>query len=718
MVGNAIGISSCFASYGAAGGLGGLVAWLGLADSTKVEICWKELDDEVTGYRVERASASGGPYSDISGILPPSANPTQCYTDTPPDTAVYYYQVVAISEADTSNEVAGRKMDPPDAPVLVAATGGVTSISLTWQAQADVDKYSVWRSETSGGPYTFVADTAGSATGYVDMGPLVTGREYFYVVDVVRQYVTGGTVRSNEDSAIPQSTITASHVLTLDETGYITQSAADFDDANEEYLTVDSNAALAVTDEDFYLSAWVRFDDATGTRSIASKGEDGADYALGLTSTVFEFVCNGSKVADSGLTVQADTWYFLLAWHDSVADTINLRVNDRDPVSAAHSTGPFESSDPFRVGTSDTGEMIFTIETTGASEVFTLPLTNLGTHDSTVFWGDGDSDAIGAWDDVDKAHTYANAGTYQITIRGLCGGFQVNEAAPTATQIQKIDKVGNVGLVAFNVNGCANIGNDSLSSRMFAGNVATLTTMSGAFKGTSVSETPVDFLADLVNVTTFTQLLSNAPIATVNAGIFKGCSAVTDYSSCFAGNTTVPVQAFPENLFTDSPNVTTFYRAFWRCRGMTTIPANMFNVTASCTFGECFGDTRIVNCPGDVFANCPNATVMSQLFFSDTALETVGSGLFASCPNVTTFANCFNNCTSLNNVPGDIFSAALHPNVTTFSSTFRSCTSHTANLPTLWIEWPEAPPPTPTDCFFGCSNAANYGSVPTAWGGA
>ena len=57
---------------------------------------------------------------------------------------------------------------------------------------------------------------------------------------------------------------------------------------------------------------------------------------------------------------------------------------------------------------------------------FTLPLTDNGTVDIMVFWGDGTSDAITAFDQAEKTHTYPSAGTYEIKITGTLQGFRFN----------------------------------------------------------------------------------------------------------------------------------------------------------------------------------------------------------------------------------------------------------------------------------------------------
>jgi surface protein len=55
-----------------------------------------------------------------------------------------------------------------------------------------------------------------------------------------------------------------------------------------------------------------------------------------------------------------------------------------------------------------------------------LPLVSTGTYNMLVDWGDGTTDTITTWNQAQTTHTYANAGDYTITIKGVCRGFQFN----------------------------------------------------------------------------------------------------------------------------------------------------------------------------------------------------------------------------------------------------------------------------------------------------
>jgi hypothetical protein len=57
-------------------------------------------------------------------------------------------------------------------------------------------------------------------------------------------------------------------------------------------------------------------------------------------------------------------------------------------------------------------------------KTITLPLTNIGVFNCTVSWGDGSATStITTYDDADRIHEYATAGTYDVEITGECPGW-------------------------------------------------------------------------------------------------------------------------------------------------------------------------------------------------------------------------------------------------------------------------------------------------------
>lgn len=155
----------------------------------------------VTGYKVHRGVAVGGPY-----VVLATLGNVLTYEDTGlPDNATRAYRVNAITaagEGAQGNEAnATTFIDRPDAPGELSAVAGSGSgaITLTWLAPLDdggdpVTDYSVHRAPTSGGPYSLVA-TVGNVLSFTDVG-LPTGAVRYYEVGAVN--AAGEGPRSEE----------------------------------------------------------------------------------------------------------------------------------------------------------------------------------------------------------------------------------------------------------------------------------------------------------------------------------------------------------------------------------------------------------------------------------------------------------------------------------------------------------------------------------------
>ena len=87
---------------------------------------------------------------------------------------------------------------PPSAPTGLTAVGAVGQVNLSWSAANLATSYNVKRSTTSGGPYSTIANVAG--TTHTDTN-VIGGTTYFYVVSAVN--AAGESQNSNEASAIP-----------------------------------------------------------------------------------------------------------------------------------------------------------------------------------------------------------------------------------------------------------------------------------------------------------------------------------------------------------------------------------------------------------------------------------------------------------------------------------------------------------------------------------
>jgi fibronectin type 3 domain-containing protein len=119
----------------------------------------------------------------------------------------YYYVVTAydtsLNEGDNSSEASAtpETVDTvaPAAPTGLVAVAGDGEVSLSWDAngESDLSGYKVYRSTTSGGPYTEIADVVANA--YMDAA-VVNGTTYYYVVTAYDTSLNEGD-NSSEASA-------------------------------------------------------------------------------------------------------------------------------------------------------------------------------------------------------------------------------------------------------------------------------------------------------------------------------------------------------------------------------------------------------------------------------------------------------------------------------------------------------------------------------------
>lgn len=131
------------------------------------------------------------------------------------------------------------------------------------------------------------------------------------------------------------------------------------------YWTVADNASLSMGDIDFTLLVWVYFDSVVVSNGIGCKWTvtgNKREYLLfynrtdHLTNNRFTFAVSNDGTAPTILdantfgAASVSTWYCVAAWHDSVANTINIQINNGAIDSAAYSAGVFDGTAPFEAG--------------------------------------------------------------------------------------------------------------------------------------------------------------------------------------------------------------------------------------------------------------------------------------------------------------------------------------------------------------------------------
>ena len=160
-----------------------------VASQDNVTLTWST-STGATGYNIERANTSGGPYETIAAGITGTS-----YTDASVPAGAagtsYYYVVTAANAAGQSAASSPQSAVTvlPIPPTATGITALATSIQVTlsWNSSANATSYNVERATISGGPYTTIGAAAG--TSYTDT-ILSPGTTYYYVVQAINAQST------------------------------------------------------------------------------------------------------------------------------------------------------------------------------------------------------------------------------------------------------------------------------------------------------------------------------------------------------------------------------------------------------------------------------------------------------------------------------------------------------------------------------------------------
>lgn len=142
--------------------------------------------------------------------------------------------------------------------------------------------------------------------------------------------------------------------------------ARTFARASNEYFTIPDNASLSVGDIDFTLAAWVNLASKPGgVMHVFGKREGGGnlEYWIRWNNALDRFQFGGTNDGTTQVNIAADnfgapslsTWIYVVGWHDSVANTVNIQVNNGTVNSASHTTGFFDGTAAFKIGAGAAG---------------------------------------------------------------------------------------------------------------------------------------------------------------------------------------------------------------------------------------------------------------------------------------------------------------------------------------------------------------------------
>ncbi len=265
-----------------------------------------------------------------------------------------------------------------------------------------------------------------------------------------------------------------------------------------------------------------------------------------------------------------------------------------------------------------------------------LPLVSTGSYNFTVDWGDGSLNTITTWNQIDTTHTYSAVGTYTITIKGVCVGWQFNGTGDRL----KILSIASWG-----------------KSKLF--NSAT-----GHFKG--CANLNLSNVSDVPDLSTATVLTSS----------FENCTALTIIKDLHLWNVVTIINMF--GVFSNCPNFNT-YIGNWNAILVTTFEG-MFAFASSFNNGYPSGVSGVmtfsIKTVGAV--NCLNMFRSALAFNQDiSATNTVA---------VSNMSGMFNSATSFNQNIGTLNISNV-ANFTNFMIGKTPATFSSANLDAIYNGW-------------------------------
>lgn len=331
------------------------------------------------------------------------------------------------------------------------------------------------------------------------------------------------------------------------------------------------------------------------------------------------------------------------------------------------------------------------------NESITLPLNNgnASSFNCTVYWGDGSQSSITAYDDLDRTHSYVDAGDYEVEIIGTCEGWSFDNAGD---KLKIIDIISWGDLCAFDgfkylengFYGCSNL--TSLASGSIPASGTGCSTFSDTFNDcVSISSIPVDLFDQntLVSEYGFYRTFFNCnSLTSIPSGLFDNNTlvSVSGFYSTFSGCSSVT--SIPFDLFDNNTLVSEygFYRTFFNCNSLTSIPSGLFDnntLVSEYGFYRTFaGCSSVASIPIGLF---DNNTLVSSAGFLGTfsgclSLSSIPAGLFNHNTLVSNsgFSNTFEGCSSITSIPAGLFDQNILVSNIGFANTFGGCSSITS----------------------------------------
>ena len=307
-------------------------------------LLWWTASDGAESYTVKRSATSGGGYVTVAFGLS-----DRVFSDTNlTASATFYYVVSAVNTNGTSGnsvEVYATTLGaPPAAPTGLSATPAITEprIDLSWTASSGAERYNVYRSTMSGGPYSLLASGVSSTT-YSDNG-VISETDYYYVVSALNNNGEGDY--SDEAHAAPPPFVAIPIAVTHSVNGIGGEDATGAGSGTPTFTTAtfDMNGGNAVA---FLVTCEGAGSSSTRDATFAGQAMDKIDVTEGIQSaTIFYLVdpavTSGtfSYYIDSGVITDYAYSQIALSNVVGVADTASNHsaTDSAEPLTVSYTT--------------------------------------------------------------------------------------------------------------------------------------------------------------------------------------------------------------------------------------------------------------------------------------------------------------------------------------------------------------------------------------------
>lgn len=163
-----------------------------------IALTWTDASPLETGFRIERATSSSGPWSLVATLGPSLTS----YTNTVEPEQTFCYRVIAFSTLGESGPSNIDCSAVPEAPTNLAAAGTGRDVNLTWSDNSGLeDGYEVFRASQTAN-WAVIATLPPNTTAYRDAA--LTDNQYRYLVRAVKD--GGNSGNSNQVQAVIAST--------------------------------------------------------------------------------------------------------------------------------------------------------------------------------------------------------------------------------------------------------------------------------------------------------------------------------------------------------------------------------------------------------------------------------------------------------------------------------------------------------------------------------